>query len=168
MWLPVVLCYIGRLRVLTSSLWPAFYQCKFSVRDILCGKHSAEFEYLVASQHDTVRLERLKFNDLKHCPYRSNVRIAPPTIQAITRGRTDHFAAGVTYLRFSIQVFLYVAGSVFFQFRSLWPPCGIRQVIIFLNCGLFLLSFFLFCPRLSGCRLDVHHTSTHGVALVRI
>jgi len=23
-------------------------------------------------------------------------------------------------------------------------------------------------PNLSGCRLDVYHTSTHGVALVRI
>ena len=29
-------------------------------------------------------------------------------------------------------------------------------------------SFFLFSPNLSGCRLDVYHTSTHGVALVRI
>jgi len=36
---------------------------------------------------------------------------------------------------------------------------------------LFLLSFFFFffsSPNLSGRRLDVRHTSTHGVALVRI
>jgi len=33
----------------------------------------------------------------------------------------------------------------------------------------FFLSFFLFSsPNLSGRRLDVYHTSTHGVALVRI
>ena len=32
----------------------------------------------------------------------------------------------------------------------------------------FLLSFFLFSPNLSGRRLDVYNTSTHGVALVRI
>ena len=33
----------------------------------------------------------------------------------------------------------------------------------------FLSSFFFFSlPTLSGRRLDVHHTSTHGVALVRI
>ena len=32
---------------------------------------------------------------------------------------------------------------------------------------LFLLSFFS-SPNLSGRRLDVYHTSTHGVALVRI
>jgi len=35
----------------------------------------------------------------------------------------------------------------------------------------YLLSIFLFfysSPNLSGHRLDVYHTSTHGVALVRI
>ena len=39
-----------------------------------------------------------------------------------------------------------------------------------LPCGFFLLlsSFFFSSPNLSGRRLDVYHTSTHGVALVRI
>jgi len=32
----------------------------------------------------------------------------------------------------------------------------------------FLLSFFFSSPNLSGRRLDVCHTSTHGVALVQI
>jgi len=32
----------------------------------------------------------------------------------------------------------------------------------------FLLSFFLSSPNLSSRRVDVYHTSTHGVALVRI
>jgi len=32
----------------------------------------------------------------------------------------------------------------------------------------FLSSFFLSSPNLSRRRLDVCHTSTHGVALVRI
>jgi len=32
----------------------------------------------------------------------------------------------------------------------------------------FLLSSFFSSPNLSGRRLDVYHTSTHGVALVRI
>jgi len=55
----------------------------------------------------------------------------------------------------------------------LWPPYEIGQAIIFLPCG-FFLSFFLsifllfFSPNLSGRTLDVYHTSTHGVALVRI
>jgi len=31
----------------------------------------------------------------------------------------------------------------------------------------FFLSFFS-SPNLSGCRLDIYHTSTHGVALVQI
>ena len=35
--------------------------------------------------------------------------------------------------------------------------------------ALWFLSFFFFSsPNLSGRRLDVYHTSTHGVALVRI
>jgi len=32
----------------------------------------------------------------------------------------------------------------------------------------FLLSFFFFSPNLSSRRLDVYHTSTYGVVLVRI
>jgi len=48
----------------------------------------------------------------------------------------------------------------------LWPPYGIGQAIIFLPCGFFLLlSFFFSSSNLSGRRLDVYHTSTHGVAL---
>jgi len=54
------------------------------------------------------------------------------------------------------------------------PPYGIGQAIIFLPCGFFYLlsiylSIYLFSsPNLSGRSLDVYHTSTHGVALVRI
>jgi len=33
---------------------------------------------------------------------------------------------------------------------------------------LLLLSFFFSSPNLSGRRVDVYHTSTHAVALVRI
>jgi len=57
-------------------------------------------------------------------------------------------------------------------FLSLWPPYGIGQAIIFSCCGFYLLLsifFYLFSsPNLSGRRLDVYHTLTHGVALVRI
>jgi len=35
-------------------------------------------------------------------------------------------------------------------------------------CGFFLFSSFFRSPYVSGRRLDVYHTSTHGVALVRI
>ena len=35
-------------------------------------------------------------------------------------------------------------------------------------CDFYLSSFFLSSPNLSGRRLDVYHTSTHGVALVCI
>jgi len=57
-----------------------------------------------------------------------------------------------------------------FFYLSLWSPYVIEQTIIFLSC-FFLSSFFLlFFPRLnlSGRRLDVYHTSVHGVALVQI
>jgi len=54
---------------------------------------------------------------------------------------------------------------------SLWPPYVIGQVIhIFILSFVLLLSSSVFfsSPNLSRRRLDVCHTSTHGVALVRI
>jgi len=50
----------------------------------------------------------------------------------------------------------------------LWPPYGIRQAIIFLPCGFSSSILFYSSPNLSGRRLDVYHTSTHDLALVRI
>jgi len=47
-------------------------------------------------------------------------------------------------------------------------PYGIGQTIIFSPCGFLLSSSSLSSPNLSRRRLDVCHTSTHGVALVRI
>jgi len=52
----------------------------------------------------------------------------------------------------------------------LWPPC-VADVDIYIFALWFLLSssfFFFSSPNLSGRRLDVCHTSTQGVALVRI
>jgi len=49
---------------------------------------------------------------------------------------------------------------------SLWSPYVIGRPYIFSSCD-FYLSFFS-SPNFSGRRLDVYHTSTHGVALVRI
>jgi len=46
-----------------------------------------------------------------------------------------------------------------------------RAGIIFLPCGFYLLSSFssfFSSPNLNGRRLDVYHTSTHGVALVHL
>jgi len=51
----------------------------------------------------------------------------------------------------------------------LWLPCVPDADIIFSSCGFFYLSsFFISSPNLSGRRLDVYHSSTHGVALVQI
>jgi len=56
-----------------------------------------------------------------------------------------------------------------FSAHLLWSPYVIGQTIIFLPCDFYLLSSSFFSsPNLGGRRLDVYHTSTHGVALVRI
>jgi len=49
----------------------------------------------------------------------------------------------------------------------LWPPCTADVDILFYFVA--VVSFFLFSSCiLIGRRLDVYHTSTHGVAFVRI
>ena len=51
----------------------------------------------------------------------------------------------------------------------LWSPYVIGQTIIFSSCFFLLLLLLLsfFCsPNLSSRRLDVYHTSAHGVVLV--
>jgi len=51
----------------------------------------------------------------------------------------------------------------------LWSPYVIGQTIIFCPViSIFYLSSFFSSPNLSGHRLHVYHTSTHGVALVQI
>jgi len=52
--------------------------------------------------------------------------------------------------------------------RFLWSHYVIAQTIIVLPCDLYLFLSFFSSPNLSGRRLNVYHTSTHGVALVRI
>ena len=62
----------------------------------------------------------------------------------------------------------YVIGGGHYIFAlQLWSPYVIGQSIIFSSCFFLLLSFFS-SPNLCGRRLDVYHTSAHGVALVRI
>jgi len=66
--------------------------------------------------------------------------------------------------------------AVLFQ-RMNYADCNFSYLIMVALCNradhyifaLWLLSiFFISSPNLSGRRLDVYHTSTHGVALVRI
>jgi len=59
--------------------------------------------------------------------------------------------------------------NITFSSRSFWPPCVLGQAIIIFCPVVPSFSFFFFpSPNLSGRRLDVYHTSTHGGALVRI
>jgi len=63
-----------------------------------------------------------------------------------------------------------IADQAIFSFCSfLWPPCAADADIIFLpGCFCYLLLSFFPSPNLSVRRVAVHHTSTHGVALVRV
>jgi len=55
-------------------------------------------------------------------------------------------------------------------FHFLWSPYVIGQTIYIFILSFVFSSFFFFLslPNLSGRRLDVWHTLTYGVALVRI
>jgi len=50
----------------------------------------------------------------------------------------------------------------------LWPPYGIGHYIFGPVVSIFLFFYLFSSPNLSRRRLDVYHTSTHDVALVRI
>jgi len=52
--------------------------------------------------------------------------------------------------------------------RLLWPPYEIGGLPCGYYLSIYLSIFFISSPNLSGRRLDVYHTCTHGVALVRI
>ena len=74
-----------------------------------------------------------------------------------------------------LESWLLVFVLVFFIFR--FVSCAFcvfmaalcnSGAIIFLPCDFYLSSIFFSSPNLSGHRSDVYHTSTHGVALVRI
>ena len=68
-----------------------------------------------------------------------------------------------------IRDFAHAASFAAAQRCLLWPPCIADVDIIFLFCvvsSVYLL--FISSPIISHRRLDVYHTSSHGVALVRI
>ena len=84
---------------------------------------------------------------------------------------TDCAHPGLAYLHWN-RIDRVTDIFVLLKHYCLWSPYVIGQTIIFLPCDFFLLlsssSSFFSSPNLSGRRLDVYHTSTHGVALVRI
>ena len=86
-----------------------------------------------------------------------------PNFAALNRGR--HLCSARRPSRWALAHILVLS---FFFLSSLWPPYVIGQAIIFLPRGFFLLLSSFSSPNLSGCRLDLYHTLTHGVALVRI
>jgi len=79
---------------------------------------------------------------------------------------SNHWSGTVLYMNY-MQVSLNSCRLTLIIFFPvyLWPSCAADADIIFLCCSLFCL-FSL--PNLSRRRLDVYHTSTHDVALMRI
>jgi len=51
---------------------------------------------------------------------------------------------------------------------ALRSRCGHYIFALWFLCSIYLVSFFYSSPNLSGRRLDVYHTLTHGVARVGI
>ena len=65
--------------------------------------------------------------------------------------------SGEFSLIFLMDCFVLLRNISFIAMYLLWPPCNFC-----------LLLFFNSSPNLNGRKLDVYHTSTHGVALLRI
>jgi len=97
---------------------------------------------------------------IKFCLHVGHVAVAPRNSAQHGRRNYGNRAYNETYAmpRSSVSVLL--------------PPYVTGQAIIFSSCGFFFLSsFFLVLfssPNLGRRRLDVYHTFTHDVALVRI
>jgi len=87
------------------------------------------------------------------------IMLSHPGLAKRTRRAFSVFAAFAVLL-FCIRVYIVNMRSF------LWPPCVADADVIFLPRDFYLL--FYSSPNLSGHRLDVYHTSTHDVALVRI
>jgi len=105
---------------------------------------------------------------------RAHERYRQTTDRQTTDGRTTAYSEREFTFAKNLQKFLvnvnaqvrYMLSPVHLSSVCLWSPYVnvIGQTIIFLPCGFFFLLFS--SPNLSGCRMDVYHTSSHGVALV--
>ena len=98
---------------------------------------------------------------------------SPPLPQFLAHVNCGQTVAHLSYCWPSCVIIFYkylVALVYVIQQHNLWSPYVIGRPYIFSCCGLFVLlsSSFFSSPNLSRRRLDVYHTSTHGVALVRI
>ena len=103
----------------------------------------------------------------------------PETLRTTLRGRDaadDDPLKGERFLRYTGQngmcCFVICSISKYYVAQLLrvilWSPYGIRETIYIFMLWFVLSSSFFSSPNLSRRRLDVCHTSAHGVALVRI
>jgi len=94
---------------------------------------------------------------------------------SFTNGRpksVNHILYTHCFINVRFNVVSDLKRSVILNIQLFWPPYVIaRQAIIFctvVSSSFFCLLLLFSLPNLSRRRLDVYHTSSHGVALVRI
>jgi len=97
----------------------------------------------------------------------TNIRVKSHFVQELLSGLTDRHTPNRQFYLDHLIVGINRNNFIFFAeiiTAALRSRCGHYIFILW-----FLLAFFFFIslPNLSGRRLDVYHTSTHGVALVR-
>ena len=150
--------------------------CRSLVKDPSLWRSSKWFLTLLTDDADTVTVSRwfhmLMIRSLKkYCHKSSIVRFLAifrewPLVRLYVENSIDDNPWII--LNTSIRSALVRLSSKKHKFSCLWSPYVIGQTIIFSSCFFFLLSSssFFSSPNLSGRRLDVYHTSAHGVVLV--
>jgi len=79
----------------------------------------------------------------------------------------NFFSTNLPFMSSGTLNFMSYQSFVMIFMAALWNRAGHCIFILLFVLSIYLSSFFS-SPNLSRCRLDVYHSSTHGVALVRI
>ena len=145
---------------------------KFAVNTI--AQLSRANSFATEAHIDSPKKNLLKGNISPTCPH-NMANFGPVTVHIFLRVRAPpQISTGLaSWLRYYSDVAQRKPTKLCTMFgRYLCSPyalCNRADHYIFALWLLsFYLSFFISSPNLSGRRLDVYHTSTHGVALVRI
>jgi len=153
-------------------------RCKYRTQKVARNRHPGTIARAICSQLrrvSTIGKNLLSSNISSTCPH-NMVNLGPLAAEIVslvwgTPANFNGFRVFAALLHGTLVVgvsqtaslnrerHLYSAGR-----PSRWALTHISSFILFILSS----SFFFSSPNLSGRRLDVCHTSTHGVALVRI
>jgi len=141
--------YPGWPGLTQQSLWLAPWPISILVLSIIAGW----FLQPLQSTHMTCH-----FN---HATNYTTIVPVQPLVHCTPLTQTSH---GLAIFQYSVPSYNFLGSPLIITLVLLWLPYVIGQTIIFLPCDFFLSIFFFFSsPNLSGRRLDVYHTSAHGV-----